>query len=128
MRLYLYKHPVLGRATLPTPLMMCGAGLEHLNEYIFSLYLATTCRATTATSHQSKRASCYDAYSWDNMLLVEQALVAIEEDGRSDLDKSDQPWWRAHRHGCFIAMKSPPIARVDNVVYFNDIFVVAGWH
>ena len=25
------------------------------------------------------------------MLLVEQALVAVEEDGQSDLDKSDQP-------------------------------------
>ena len=36
--------------------------------------------------------------------------------------------WRAHRHGCFIATNSPPIARVDNVVYFDDIFVVAGGH
>ena len=40
---------------------------------------------------RAKLASRYDAYSWDNMLLVEQALIAVEEDGQSDLDKSDQP-------------------------------------
>ena len=36
---------------------------------------------------RAKSASRYDAYSWDNMLLVEQALVAVEEDGQSDLDE-----------------------------------------
>ena len=55
------------------------------------------------------------------MPLVEQALVAVEEDGRSDLDKViSHVCWRAHRHGCFIATKSPPIASV--------LFVVAGGH
>ena len=53
------------------------------------------------------------------MLLVEQALVAVEEDGQSDL--ISHVCWRAHRCGCFIA-------RVDNVVYFNDMFVVTGGH
>ena len=44
------------------------------------------------------------------MLLVEQALIAVEEDGQSDLDKSDQP--------CLLESASTWvfIARVDNVV------------
>ena len=32
------------------------------------------------------------------------------------------------RMGKVIWTKSPPMARVDNVVYFDDIFVVAGGH
>ena len=89
--LCLYKHPVLGRVTLPTPLMRCGACLECLNKYIFFYTFQQHVEQLPLRPTRAKAASCYDAYLWDNMPLVEQGLVAVEEDGRSDLDKSDQP-------------------------------------
>ena len=54
------------------------------------------------------------------MPLVEQALIAVEVDGRSDLDRGDQPCLlESALTWVLTATKSPPIARIDNVVYFE---------
>ena len=61
VRLYLYKHPVLGRATFPTPLMTCGAGLERLNKYIFFYTLQQHAEQLPLHPTREKAASRYDA-------------------------------------------------------------------
>ena len=133
VRLYLYKHPVLGRATPPTPLMTCGAPgrlgvFEQIHIFFIPCNMPSNYRYIPPEQKQLlvtmhiRGAICCSLNRLSLRLRRMGKVISIKV--------IIHVCWRAHRHGCFIATKSPPIARVDNVrvVYFDDIFVVAGGH